>query len=60
MGRSLKVDVDVDPVDAVRTYLARPRTTTAAGLAEKAVIAIDPPELRGAQVWPLGGPSPRA
>jgi len=42
----------------VRTYLARPKTDTAVELGKKAVITIDPPELRGAQVWSLGGLSP--
>jgi hypothetical protein len=51
IGRSLRVAPDANPVEAVRAYLRRGRTDTARLLAAKAVVAIDPPHLRGAVVW---------
>lgn len=52
IGRSLDVRTDADPVRAVRSYLRAGRTTSARLLAGKAVVAVDPPELRGTTVWP--------
>jgi hypothetical protein len=52
IGRSLQVPQDADPLDAVRSYLSGGRTTSASLLASKAVVAVDPPELRGTTVWP--------
>ena len=34
-------------------YLRGGRTESARQLASKAVVAVDPPELRGVTVWPL-------
>lgn len=51
MGRS--IDLNAGPIDSVQTYLRRGRSTTAKFLAEKAVIAIHPPELFGKTIWPL-------
>lgn len=51
IGRSLKVSTDVDPIEAARAYLHRPRTKTARCLARKAVVLIDPAPLRGQIVW---------
>jgi hypothetical protein len=52
MGRSLDFPVDADPIEAVRHYLRHDRNKTPRELAAKAVIAIDPPKLRGLRVWP--------
>lgn len=52
--RALPVDVDADPVAAVQEYLENGRTTTATLLAEKAVVLLEPHELLGEVVWPLG------
>lgn len=53
VGRSLDVPVNAEPVEAVRHYLRTSRGTSPRMLARKAVIALDPPELRGSQVWPI-------
>lgn len=52
LGRSLAVLPDVDPVEAVRHYLASRRTETARHLARKAVVLLEPEELRGEVIWP--------
>lgn len=52
IGRSLDVPTGADPVRAVRSYLRAGRSTSARLLAGMAVVAVDPPELRGSQVWP--------
>jgi len=56
IGRSLDVQVDADPIEAVQDYLRHNRNTSPRKLAAKAVIAVDPPELRGTQVWPFPAP----
>ena len=55
IGRSIDALPGSDAVRAVRTYLRARRTTSARALAAKAVIAVDPLELRGATVWPTSG-----
>jgi hypothetical protein len=63
IGRSLPVELDADPVDALRRYLTIARTASARALAAKAVVLIDPANLRGVTVWPVdpsGEPSGRA
>jgi hypothetical protein len=52
IGRSLDVPSGADPVRAVRSYLRAARTTSARLLAGKAVVAVDPPRLRGTTIWP--------
>jgi hypothetical protein len=52
IGRSLDSPLNADPIEEVRRYLRAGRTSSAQALAAKAVIAIDPPEFRGATVWP--------
>jgi hypothetical protein len=52
IGRSIAATPADDPVGAVRAYLNARRTSSARALAEKAVVAIDPPMLRGTTVWP--------
>lgn len=52
IGRSLPMPLDSDPIEAVRDYLRRRSSKSPRLLAEKAVIALDPPALRGHQVWP--------
>lgn len=52
IGRSLDAPPDAEPVRQVRSYLEAGRTASAQALAAKAVIAIDPPGLRGVTVWP--------
>lgn len=51
IGRSLKVAPYAEPVGAVRDYLRAGRTATARHLAAKAVVALDPPSLRGIVIW---------
>lgn len=53
LGRSLNVSLDVDPVEAVRGYLAAGRTETARQVAKKAVVLLEPEELRGEIIWRL-------
>jgi hypothetical protein len=53
IGRSLPVGRDADPVDALRRYLAVSRTASARALVAKAVVLIDPAQLRGICVWPI-------
>lgn len=52
IGRSIDAVPGGDPVRAVRTYLRAGGTESARLLAEKAVVALDPPELLGTTVWP--------
>jgi hypothetical protein len=52
IGRSLVPDPSAEPVATVRSYLRRSSTTTSRLLARKAVVAIDPPALRGTVIWP--------
>lgn len=51
IGRSLRVRPSADPLGVIETYLAKPRTKSAKKLAKKAVVVIDPPELRGRVAW---------
>jgi ribonuclease HI len=53
IGRSLPAAPSAEPIAAVRGYLARAKTETAKQLAKKALVAIDPPHLRGVVVWPV-------
>jgi hypothetical protein len=50
--RALPVEVDVDPTDALRSYLSEGRTKSANHLAAKGVVVIDPQDRRGEIVWP--------
>lgn len=52
IGRSLPVAAAADPVEAVREYLRNPSTATAHHLSKMAVVALDPPQLRGIVIWP--------
>jgi len=52
MGRSIAHLTGAPPVESVRAYLRTPPTRTARCLAKKAVVIIDPGELRGQIVWP--------
>lgn len=53
IGRSLDVRSGADPVDAVRRYLSAGRTETARLLATKAVVLLEPEDLRGEIIWPV-------
>jgi len=53
IGRSIDAKPRDDPLRAVRTYLRGGRTESARQLASKAVVAVDPPDLRDATVWPM-------
>jgi hypothetical protein len=53
LGRSLNDESTNDPVNAIRHYLAERRTRSAAALAEKAVVMIEPYTLLGLVVWPV-------
>jgi hypothetical protein len=50
-GRSLPERPRADPVKALTRYLTVRRTKSARELAEKAVVIIDPPHLRGTVAW---------
>lgn len=50
--RALPVRPNDDPPEALRHYLQEARTTSAQRLAAKAVVLIDPPDLRGTIPWP--------
>jgi hypothetical protein len=52
LGRSLAVPVDADPINSLLDYLHDARTESARRLAEKAVVIIEPADLRGTVVWP--------
>ena len=52
IGRSIDATPGADSVRAVRRYLHTAGTTSAQALAAKAVVALDPPDLRGVTVWP--------
>lgn len=54
-ARSLKVHIGAGPVTTLRNYLSRRATRPAQLLSEKAVVIVDPPELRGQVVWPDSG-----
>jgi len=51
IGRSLRVRPSAHPLEVIEDYLSRPRTNSAKKLAMKAVIVIDPVELRGKIAW---------
>lgn len=53
MGRELRAAPGDDPVVAVRRYLEAAKTATARLLAKKAVVLLEPEELRGRVVWPV-------
>ena len=52
MGRSIAHAAGASPTESLCQYLRTPRTGTAWHLAQKAVVLIDPIELRGQVVWP--------
>lgn len=51
LGRALAVDPGIDPVTAVRTWLATNKNDTPRHLREKAVVGLYPAKLRGRVVW---------
>jgi hypothetical protein len=51
LARSLPFAATADPVQSLQTYLAGGRTKTAHELSRKAVVLIEPVELRGQIVW---------
>jgi|KBSSwiStaDraftv2_1062776.scaffolds.fasta_scaffold881215_1 hypothetical protein len=54
MGRGLPVAQGTDPVAALRDYLRSPRPGTPSELAAKAVVLLEPEQLLGVVVLPLG------
>lgn len=50
--RALPVPLDADPILALRLYLAESRTRSAAELAKKGVVLIEPAPLLATIVWP--------
>jgi hypothetical protein len=58
LGRSIKCAEGTDPIDAVRDYLASGKTDSARKLAEKAVVVLEPAELRGRIIWPRPADQP--
>lgn len=55
MGRSIAHVTGASVVDSLRQYLRTTSTSTAWHLAQKAVVMIDPVELRGDVIWPEEG-----
>jgi len=53
LARSLPCSVDADPVEALRRYLSQPTTKSAAELAHKAAVLLEPIRHRGMIVWPV-------
>jgi hypothetical protein len=53
MVRSLPVQPRTDPIQAVRSYLRERTTSTAWNLAQKAVVLLEPEQLRGSAIWPF-------
>lgn len=51
LSRSLRVRPSADPLEVINEYLSKPRTKSARKLAQKAVVIIDPPDLRGHVAW---------
>jgi hypothetical protein len=58
LGRSIRYTEGTDPIDAVRDYLASGNTDSARKLAEKAVVVLEPAELRGRIIWPRAAAQP--
>ena len=54
LGRSIEVGVEGDPAADLAAYLSKGRTASARALARKAAVLIEPPDRRGAVVWPPG------
>ncbi len=52
MGRSIQTGSGETAAESLRCYLRTPRTATAWELRQKAVVIIDPLEMRGQVVWP--------
>jgi hypothetical protein len=55
MARALDVVPNADVATAVRSYLEVSRTRTAAELASKAVVLLEPTDLVGTVIWPIQG-----
>lgn len=53
LGRTLKIAAKADPIDTMRSYLERGRTTSARHLAKKAAVVLEPASRRGEVIWPL-------
>src|SRR5438552_14071900 len=53
IGRAIDCNVGADPVQSLRMYLSQRRTRSATRLARKAVVLIEPKNLRGTVIWPL-------
>jgi hypothetical protein len=51
--RSIECPLDSGPVEAIRYYLTTGATDSARELARKAVVLIEPANLRGRVVWPI-------
>jgi hypothetical protein len=52
MGRDLAVAAGESPVESIRRWLRDRRTDSAKLLAQKAVVLLEPDDLRGTVVWP--------
>ena len=53
IGRTIDCKVGADPIQSLRMYLSEGRTRSARELARKAVVLIEPKDLRGTVIWPL-------
>ena len=52
IGRPIRADDVSDPIEVLRTYLRKKKTTSAKLLAQKAMVLIEPSEFLGTVVWP--------
>jgi hypothetical protein len=55
IGRSIEHESGASPVKSIINYLQAAKTATARCLAKKAVVIIDPLEMREIVAWPLPG-----
>lgn len=55
IGRSISDADRTEPVETLRHYLRAGATESARRLAQKAVVILDPPRLRGQIIWPEQG-----
>jgi hypothetical protein len=53
LARSVWYPVGADPVAAVQNYLFEGQSDSARRLAQKAVVVLEPAQLRGHVIWPM-------
>jgi hypothetical protein len=58
LARSLWYPVGADPIAAVQTYLSEGHSESARRLAQKAVVVLEPAQLRGHVIWSMAADVP--